>query len=76
MIWLVMEEVCPQLRAAYVALFSENNPTVGWVKRLAGRGLLVEIELVRALELRLNKSGASPLMPLHISGEENAKTDI
>ena len=35
MLWIVMEEVCAQLRAAYVALFSDNLPTVGWVKRLA-----------------------------------------
>ena len=35
--WLVMEEVCTTLRAAYVALFSENSPTIGWVKRLAAR---------------------------------------
>ena len=31
---------------------------------------------VRALMLRLKKSGASPLTPLHISGEENNMTDI
>ena len=36
-LWLVMEEVCPKLRAAYVALFSDNSPTIGWVKRLAAR---------------------------------------
>ena len=51
MLWLVMDEVCPKLRAAYVALFSDNSPTTGWVKCLAARGSLVEIQLVRALSL-------------------------
>ena len=48
MLWIVMEEVCPKLLAAYVALFSETSPTIGWVKRLVARGLLVEMQLVRA----------------------------
>ena len=29
LLWLVIEEVCPELRAVYVALFSDNSPTVG-----------------------------------------------
>ena len=68
MLLLVMEEVCLKLRAAYVALFIENSPTIGWVKRLAVRGSLVAMQLVRALTLRSKKSGVSPLTPLHISG--------
>ena len=31
MLWLVMEEVCPKLRAAYAALFGDNSPTIVWV---------------------------------------------
>ena len=34
------------------------------------------MQLVRALALRLKKAGASPLTPLHISGEENSMMDI
>ena len=64
-----MEEVCPKLQAAYVALFSDNLPTVGWVKYLAVSILLVAMQLLRALALLFKKSGASPLMPLHISEE-------
>ena len=37
MLWLVMEEVYTKLRSAHVALFSDNSPTIGWVKRLAER---------------------------------------
>ena len=29
MLWLVMEEVFLKLRAAYVALFSDNSSTIG-----------------------------------------------
>ena len=76
MLWLVMEEVCPELRAAYLALFSENPPTIGWLKLFAARGSLVAMQLVQALTLRLKKAGASPFTPLHISGIENAMTDI
>ena len=51
MLWLVMEELCLKLQAAYVALFSENSPTIGWVKRLVVRGSLVGMQLVQALTL-------------------------
>ena len=46
MLWLVMEEVYPKLRADYVALFSDNSPTIGLVKRLAARVSLVAMQLV------------------------------
>ena len=71
-----MEEVCPKLRASYVVLFSDNSSTIGWVKRLAARGSLVAMQLVRAFTLIFKKSGSSPLTPLHIAGEENDMTDI
>ena len=76
MLWLVMEEVCPKLRAAYVAFFSDNLPTIGWVKIHAARGSLVTMHIVRALTLRLKRSGASPLASFHVAGEENSMTDI
>ena len=55
MLWLVMEEVCPNLRSAYVALFSDNSPTIVWVKRLAVRGSLSAMQIVWAPTLRLKK---------------------
>ena len=55
MLWLVMEEVCPKLQAVYVGLFSDNSPTIGWVKHLAARGPLVGMQLVQALTLRLKR---------------------
>ena len=41
MLWLLIKEVCQQLRSAYAALFSENSLTSGSVKRLGARGFLV-----------------------------------
>ena len=76
MLWLVMEEVCPKLRAAYVALFSDNSPTVGLVKLFAARVSLVAMQLVRALTLRLKKDGASVLTAFYIAWEENDMTGI
>ena len=75
MLWLVMEDVC-DVRNAHVALFSDNSPTVHWVQRLAAKNSNVAIQLIRALALRLQLAEASPLIPLHIAGVDNAMTDI
>ena len=58
MLWLVVEEVCPNLLVDHVVMFSDNSPTSGWVKRLAARGSLVAMQLVQALTLLLKKAGA------------------
>ena len=50
-LWLVIDEVYPRLRAAYIALFSNNLPTVGRIKYRAMRGSLVVMQLVGALAL-------------------------
>ena len=57
MLRLVMEEVCPKLRASHVALFSDNSPTIRCVKRLAEQGSLLAMQFVRALTLRLKRLG-------------------
>jgi len=74
--WLVMETVCGDLNKKWVALFSDNDPTVSWVKRLASRHLRVAAQLVRALAMRMKLNGACPITPVHIPGDENAMTDI
>ena len=70
LLFVVMEEVCGFEAVAHVALFSDNSPTVHWVRRLAARGSLVAGQLLRALALRLKTSKVSPLTPLHIQGEK------
>ncbi len=46
LLWLVMGAVCPNLRTAYAALWSDNSPTVGWVRRLAAKRPLVAMQLL------------------------------
>lgn len=60
----------------HIALFSDNSPTVHWVRRLASRGSLVAMYLLRALAFWLWKRKSSPLTLLHISGTSNQMTDI
>ena len=50
-------------------LIGDKSPTVGWVKLIVARVSLVGIKLVQELVLWLKKVGASPLTPMHISGE-------
>ena len=76
MTWLVMEEVCGNLRERRVAVFSDNDPTVSWIRRLASRHSVVAARLVRAVALRMKIKGACPITPVHIPGSENAMTDI
>jgi hypothetical protein len=75
-LWLVIEAVCDITPGTHIALFSDNSPTVSWVRRLAARGSRVAGHLIRALSLRLKVRQASPLTPLHIAGKHNALTDI
>ena len=64
------------LCVAHVALFSNNQPTVSWVERLAARGSLVADQLLRVLALRMHKARVSPLTTMHIAGSRNQMTDI
>ena len=75
-LWLIMEAVCSDLADAHCALFSDNSPTIGWVRRLASKYSTVAAQLLRVLALRLKKKKASPLTPLHIGGTQNAMTDV
>ena len=59
-----------------MALFSDNSPTVSWVRKMAAKGSKVADQLLRAIALRMRLKHISPLTPMHISGEENAMTDI
>jgi hypothetical protein len=77
MLWLVMEEVVgTNLEEGRVVVFSDNNPTVSWVKQLASRHSTVAAQLVRALALRIKLQQACPITPCHIPGVENSMTDI
>jgi hypothetical protein len=71
-----MEEVCSLSKGQHIALFSDNSPTVHWVRRMAAKGSLVADQLLRALSLRMKLRQVSPLTTLHIEGKKNAMTDI
>ena len=75
LMWLVIEAILHSLKAAYVDLFSDTLPTVGWVKRLAARGSHVAMQFLSELLFRIKENGTSPLTPLHIPGEENQMTN-
>ena len=76
LLWLVMEEEREVKYGDHVAVFSDNQPTVLWVDRLASKSSIVAVQLLRALALRLKIKGASLLTPFHISGKQNAIMDI
>jgi hypothetical protein len=78
LLWLVvMEDVCDlQPSGAHVSIFSDNSPTMSWVRQMAARGSLVADQLLRALALRLKQKHVSPLTPIHIEGKKNDMTDI
>ena len=76
LLFCVMESVCGPLRERHVGLFSDNSPTVSWVRRMASRRSLVAEQLIRGLALRMKLCGVSPLTPFHIRGVYNSMTDI
>jgi hypothetical protein len=60
----------------WVALFSDNSPTVSWVQCMASQASLVMEQLICILALQLNKNKACPITMLHIARDQNAMTDI
>ena len=78
LLWLVIEAVADPQPGEHIAMFSDNSPTVSWVRRMAAKakGSLVADQLLQALALRLKISHVSPLTPMHIAGEKNALTDV
>ena len=73
---LIMEDVCNLQPGDHLALFSDNSPTVSWVRKMAAKGSKVADQLLRALALRTRQRHVSPLTPLHIPGKKNQMTDI
>ena len=76
MLFLIMEEVCPNMAEKHIALYSDNAPTVSWVTRLASKHSVIAAQLLRALVLRLKLKKCCPLTPIHIAGVKNSMADI
>jgi len=76
LLWLVMEATVSNLKFKHVALFSDNSPSVSWVERMASQRSKVAGGLLRALALRMRVRRSSPLIPLHIPGQQNKIADL
>ena len=76
LLFLVMEEACQLQLGSHIALFSDNQPMVHWAQRITSNSLAVAGQLLQALTLRMKLKGVSPLTTLHITGKQNAMTDI
>ena len=75
-LWLVIECCVPDLAGKHIALLSDNTPTVSWVTKMTSKKSAVAAAYLRILAVRLKLARASPLIPMHIPGEENGITDI
>ncbi|KAL7523640.1 hypothetical protein ACHAWF_000608 [Thalassiosira exigua] len=71
-----MEYAYPCLRRKHSALFSANDPTVGWMFQMSAKRSVVAMQLLHVLGLCMATAECSPLTPLHAKGLHNAMTDI
>ncbi len=76
LLWLVIEQVVPCLNNKHVGLLNDNSPTISWLKRMNSRHSKTAAALIRTLAMRLRLAKASPIIPMHIPGVENAISDI
>ncbi len=54
LLWIMMEHVCTDLVEKWIALFSNNSPSVGWVQCMAMHSSLIAEQLIQVLALRFN----------------------
>ena len=76
LLWLVMEQVVPSLENRHVALLNDNSPTISWLQKMNSRHSKTAAAILRVLSMRLRLARASPLIAMHIAGEENSISDI
>ena len=76
LLWLVIEQVYPDLDSKYFGLLNDNSPTVSWTTKMTSEKSACAAALLRALAMRLKVARASPIIPMHIPGVENAISDI
>ena len=67
LLWLVVEEVFEVKSGDCVAVFSDNEPKVSWVDRLASKSSAVTGQLLHALALWLKMRIALPQTPFYIA---------
>lgn len=60
----------------HVALLNDNTPTISWLTKMSSKKSNTAAALLRVLSMRLKMAKASPLVPMHIPGPQNAISDI
>ncbi len=60
----------------WVALFSNNSPSAGWVQCMALRSSLVAKKFIWVLAFCFNLQRVCSITMLHICGDKNSMTDI
>ena len=70
---LIAVLVC-NLKEKSIALFCDNTPTVGWVRRLAAKSQRAA-RLMRILAIIIHIAGVTPLISLSIAGSDNKEAD-
>jgi hypothetical protein len=72
---LILEQVA-NLYHKMIAPWSDNTPTVAWVKRLASQQSKIAGRLLRGFAMQQRLHHMCPLLDDHIKGEENMMADI
>ena len=73
---LVIRMIVPSLDSKHLALLDDNSPTVSWVTKMTSKNSVVAVAMLRAMSTVLKRARASPLIPMHIPGDQNSISDI
>ena len=72
----INSNITPSLQHRHVATFCDNISATTWAHKMRNSRSIIAGHLLRILGLRVHATGASPLTPLYIPGEENEIADI
>ena len=73
--WLVLEKLVPNLRFKHVGMNCDNTTAVCWANKYRTAKSIPAARLLRLLSLRMHRRQVSPLLVIHISGDENDMAD-
>ena len=69
--WLVLEKLVPNLRFKHVGMNCDNSTAVSWSNKYRTAKSIQAAQLLRLLSLRMHRQQVSPLLVIHISGDDN-----
>ena len=73
--WLVLEKLVPDLRFKHVGMNCDNSTAVAWSNKYRSAKSIPAARLLRLLSIRMHRRQVSPLLVIHISGDENDMAD-